>query len=668
MKYLWYSIFVGVLIITGCSHSTSLQDVGLERIAAQRDIHDDGASVDIWEVIHTAESYYEEGCEHYKRQRWQLARESFDTAIEVLLKSDVDAATHDKLSRMYNKLFYKIHDLEEEQAYLQAITIEEEPEEALSTTQLEAFLSMTQPDLLEKEPEKTHHSLFQNSEDTLGEVVIHESDTTILKYVKEFSRERSQYRRGIEERVALYLPMMLHVFQEQHLPAELTLIPLIESNFRVDAVSPTGAVGLWQFIRSTAKCYGLRVDKWVDERRDPEKSTRAAAKYLHDLYDMLGDWDLALAGYYMGEYKVHKAIGKYRTRDMSTLAKTKAFGRGAQLYVSRIKAAILLAKSPENYAIKTLELLPRNYEMVSVKRGRGLKDLARQFGVSYQELRRLNPELKRSQTPPGKGLYTLKVPQGVAPIMLASASVEQDASADSKAPAKKQARSTSTAGEYWTYKVRRGDSLSKIAQKYGVKMAVLRDINSIHNVKSLQVGQKLKIPQSGRVSGASKRAEVITHTVKRGDTLGSLARRYKVKVTTLKAYNNIRNERHLQIGQKLRIPPTGTAYAITHTIRRGDTLGRLAKRYKVDVATLKSYNKITNDKSLQIGRKLKVPLSGSNVFAKNNSEMVTYRVKRGDSLSKIASSFGVSINQLRKWNNFKKGTLIYPGNRIKVWY
>ncbi len=673
LKYLWYSIFVGVLIITGCSHSTSLKDTELAQLAVQEDLQQEDITLDIVEVIHAAESYYEEGCEHYKQQRWQLARESFDTALEILLEADINTEAHYKLSRTYDRLFYKIHDLEGEHDYLQAISLEEDQEEELSTEQFEEFFSEIHPELVEQEELQVSHDFFQNDENTLGKVTIDPSDTTIMKYVKEFSRERSQYRRGIEERAAQYLPMMFQVFQEHGVPTELTLVPLIESNYRVEAVSPTGAVGLWQFVRSTAKCYGLKVNKWVDERRDPEKSTIAAAKYLHDLYDMLGDWDLAMAGYYMGEYKVHQAIGRYRTRDISALAKTKAFGRGAKLYVSRIKAAIILASSPEKYNIQLPELLPRSYETVSVKRNKGLKTLAKQLGVGYQELRRLNPELKHAQTPPGKGLYTLKVPQGLSPIMLANASTEQTAGT-SETPVEKHSvkiQSASPTGEYWTYKVKRGDNLSKIAQKYGIDADVLKAINSIRNVKSLQIGQRLKIPQAGQVSVASKKSKVITHTVRRGDTLGSLAQRYKVSVSTLKSYNNIRNERHLKIGKKLRIP-AGNVYAstsvITHVIRRGETLGSLAKRYKVDVATLKSFNNVRNEKSLQIGQKLKVPLPKSSVLAKNDAEMVTYKVKRGDSLSKIASSFGVSVNQLRKWNNFDRGTLIFPGNRIKVWY
>ena len=160
------------------------------------------------------------------------------------------------------------------------------------------------------------------------------------------------------------------------------------------------------------------------------------------------------------------------------------------------------------------------------------------------------------------------------------------------------------------------------------------------------------------------------HKVSRGETLAKIAKRYGVKVKDLQNFNNIRNVRSLQIGQNVKIPMSnkGGPEIITHVVRKGETLESIAKRYRVDVAALKTYNKIKNARRLQIGQKLKVPLSKRNVLAKNqDKKMLTYRVKRGDSLSKIASTFGVSVSQLKKWNNFQ-GSMIYPGSRIKVWH
>jgi membrane-bound lytic murein transglycosylase D len=232
--------------------------------------------------------------------------------------------------------------------------------------------------------------------------------------------------------------------------------------------------------------------------------------------------------------------------------------------------------------------------------------------VSYKTLLALNPELKTSTIPPGKGEYSLKVPVGTGNMLIAEKPTQQEKKstpAKSKSPVTKK-KSTSTSGDYLVHKVRRGETLSKIAAKYGVKANVLQEFNDIHNARSLQIGQSLRIP----ISGAGG-PEIIKHIVQKGETLQLIARRYKVSAATLKTYNNIKNERRLQIGQKL-----------------------------------------------------KVPLSTGSVLAKTQEKrMFTYQVKRGDSLSKIASDFGVSIRQLKEWNDFK-GSVIYPGSRIKVWY
>ena len=155
--------------------------------------------------------------------------------------------------------------------------------------------------------------------------------------------------------------------------------------------------------------------------------------------------------------------------------------------------------------------------------------------------------------------------------------------------------------------------------------------------------------------------------------MAKIGKQYGVDANTLQSFNNIRNARALQIGQKIKIPISGTgsqysSEVITHVIQRGETLDRIAKRYHVSTTMLKTYNNITNVRALQIGQALKIPLSKTSVLASTQAKrLLTYQVKRGDSLSKIASTFGVSVNQLKEWNNFT-GNLIYPGNRIKVWY
>ncbi len=629
-QFLLYGCWICVLLLSGCSsQSHHAKDVALEQIGNA----DEAEAVlsDFDKVIQQANTYYDEGIEHYKHHRWEDAHQQFDSALEILLEADMDAETHYRLTETYDKLFAQIHKLELEESYRDGLAQDDVREEAENSDELEAFLSTTRPEFLEEESSST--SIFENPEGTLGEITIDESDELVMKYVKEFTKDHSQYRKGLE-RATDYLPTIVPILKAHKLPVELAFIPLIESNFKVEAVSPAGAVGLWQFVRSTGKNYDLRIDSSVDERRDPKKSSEAAAEYWKDLYGMLGDWDLAFAGYYMGEYKVHNAIGRHRTRDIEELAETRAFGNGARHYVARIKAAILVAKRAEEFGLPPLEIHPISSIVVDVKRGSELKQIAQQLGISYDDLRHLNPELKQGKIPAGSGTYALRIPKSAETVVLAQqldfstsekepaapvVVASQNKEAAKKETAKKEKSSAKTSEEYLVHRVQKGENPSIIAKKYHVSVEDIRRANSIRNVKSLQVGQKLKIPTNGKNLEMASATKTISHKIRKGDTLASIAQQYHVSVETLKSYNRIKKANRLQVGQIIKVP---------------------AKSIKVASATGTSSDK----------------------------KMRTYRVKRGDSLSKIAASFGVSVSQLQQWNNFDSGTLLHPGSRITVWY
>lgn len=607
MTLFWYGIVISGLILTGCSVGTLNEKAAVEELVPGDPVEEDTAATDVDEnavqlerLIKNAESHYAQGCEYYQEGDWARAEQSFDLALQTLMDADVDADTHYQLGKAYNRLFYNIHKFALKQSYL---------------TQTELEEAANQPVVLEPlPPEPVVEVVVEDDDDypqdTLGAWNIDPSDADIQKYIDQFSRERSQFRVGIE-RSGKYLPIIRQIFAQYKLPQELMYIPLVESNFRVDAVSPAGAAGLWQFMSTTGKVYGLKIDRWVDERRDPEKATIAAAKYLTDLYDMLGDWDLAMSGYYMGEYKVHKAIGQHRTRDIMELAQTKTFGAGAKQYVNRIKAAALLSMHPEDYELEIDASSPLRYDTIDVAKGKRLQDVAAQLGVSSAQLKELNPELKTSTIPPGSGAYTLRIPRDAGLMMLADV---REALAAPPKPAAPKTVSVPANADYIIHKVRRGDTLAKISRQYGVNVNALQSFNHISNVRALQIGQAIKVPTSA-VAVATQAAEVITHIIEKGENLDRIAKRYNVSARTLQSYNNIRDVRRLQIGQAI-----------------------------------------------------KVPLPASSVVAKTQEKrMLTYQVQRGDSLSKIASTFGVSVSQLKEWNNVK-GTLIYPGSRIKVWY
>src|SRR6266851_1152290 len=235
-------------------------------------------------------------------------------------------------------------------------------------------------------------------------------------------RFQTGYRREVTEgrlaRSGRYLPMILDIFKEKGLPEELVFTAMIESGFNPVAVSRAGAKGLWQFMATTARLYGLRVDRWLDERLDPEKSTVAAANYLRDLYTVFGSWDLAQAAYNAGEMTVQRAIRGAGTRDFWALIRSRVLRDETKDYVPQIHAATLIGQEPERYGFAVTPDEPLSYERITVPKGTSLKHVATLSGISFDELVRLNSELRMKQTPPDSP-YHLKVPLGSGPALQA---------------------------------------------------------------------------------------------------------------------------------------------------------------------------------------------------------------------------------------------------------
>jgi membrane-bound lytic murein transglycosylase D len=275
--------------------------------------------------------------------------------------------------------------------------------------------------------------------------------------------------------------MILDVFKEKGLPEELVFTAMIESGFNPVAVSRAGAKGLWQFMAPTARLYGLRVDRWLDERLDPEKSTVAAANYLRDLYAVFGSWDLAQAAYNAGEVRVRQAIQRSGTRDFWVLhRRSPVLLPETKNFVPAIHAATLIGREPEQYGFTVVPEEPVRYEVVTVPRSSRLARLAGLSGVPLPELEQLNPELWRKQTPPD-GPYELKVPVGTAAMV--TAAVELDA-----AP-----RGIAAAPRAGVHVVKAGDTVSRIARQYGVPAAQIARWNGLEDPDRIFPGARLRV-------------------------------------------------------------------------------------------------------------------------------------------------------------------------------
>ena len=276
-------------------------------------------------------------------------------------------------------------------------------------------------------------------------------------------------------RLSRYQPLVETIFTEFHLPSDLVYLSLVESGFNPYAYSRAKATGPWQFMKGTAKAYGLRVDNYVDERRDPIKSTVAAARYLRDLYDLFGTWPLAMAAYNAGEGKVMRALHKARAESFSEISKTRLIRRETKEYVPRFMAATIIARNPDRYGFTQESAAPHQFDEAIIARTVHFRAIANATGIPYEELRLLNPELRRDATPPGDEAYHLKVPVGM------KAKVEQliDHIPTYKFPRLPAKAQFASAGPSRWYKVRLGDTLGKLSKRFRIPLKTLKTKNNL---------------------------------------------------------------------------------------------------------------------------------------------------------------------------------------------
>ena len=440
-----------------------------------------------------------------------------------------------------------------------------------------------------------------------GEISL-DSHPDVDKWINYFTDRGHEQMQIYLERSSRYLPLMKSILRESDLPMDLVYVALIESGFSPRALSQSNAVGYWQFIYGTGKRYGLRIDGYVDERKDPILSTRAAANYFKDLYSLFGSWPLALASYNSGEYRVNRAVLRHYNRDFWFLSSKKALPRETRNYIPKLIAAIRISKNPKKYGFFNLNYQePINYELIKVKKSISLVKLAKQINIPEQELKALNPMYKGEYVPVYEEKTVLRIPVGL--MSLAQASLEESQ------------MNTPKYGYYYhsLYRVRRGDSLYRIARRHRTTVSKIRRENKLGKSSFLRIGQKLKIPTT-RLVASKKNSSKRTvagfnkefHTVRRGQTLSFIARLYGLDLTQFKGLNNIQGNPLIHPGQKFRVKkqvlsPQKTTNKSYHIVQKGDTLIGIAKKYNASLPKLMKTNSMSFKSVLLTGTRLIIP-------------------------------------------------------------
>lgn len=418
----------------------------------------------------------------------------------------------------------------------------------------------------------------------------------VKKWIEYFSRrDHARFQRFLD-RGYRYKGVVETVLEENDLPSELYYLAMIESGYVTHARSHAKAVGAWQFIEETGRRYGLESNAYVDERRDPVRATEAAAKYLKDLYNAFQSWELALAGYNCGEFRVLRTIMSSKTRDFWKMRELRRLPRETRNYVPKFVAAAIIGRNPEKYgfvdpAHKNLDSYP-SIESVEVPSPVKLTDVSRLTGIPLGELKAVNPHLLRGLTPPGVKTYD---------IWVQSHRVSAVQSIESKLARLRAARRTRIAGASnpHFHVVRRGENLSTIGKRYRLSALYLKRINGLTSDR-IHPGTRLRT-SAGSYSRSSGKA----YRVRRGDTLGRIARRFGTTIPHLRRANSLRGSRIL-VGQRLTIPGS----VLRHRVRAGDSLLKLSRRYNVPIHRIKKVNKLRSN-TIYVGQWIRVPTRGT---------------------------------------------------------
>lgn len=489
----------------------------------------------------------------------------------------------------------------------------------------------------------------------------------------DFYTKDPAYLRRMSERAGQYLYHIVEEIENRGMPTELALLPFVESAFQAEALSRAKAAGLWQFMPATGKAYDLAQNLWRDDRRDILESTRAALDYFEYLHGMFGDWHLALAAYNWGEGSVQRAIQRAKRRKQPTDYLHLRMPRETANYVPKLEAVKRIISNPARYGI-TLPDVGNEPFFVTITKPRDIdiETAAELAGMPLEEFRRLNP--------------SYKLPVIVAShnnVMLLPAD-KVDFFVDNLASWMDSGQPLS---QWTTYRLQQGETLAQVAGRSGMTEDELRKVNGIPKGRRVLANSTLLVRSTGTEDQQDIAAELanaklqlsptttwrrVTYRVRSGDTLSGIARRWRITMKSIVTANRLRSDR-LRVGQRLvltvpNVPRQAIASTqrsessqhVIHRVRSGETLSTIASRYGVSIAQLKMTNRIRTN-LIRPGQRLRIPFGGADAV----SDTKIYTVKAGDTLSTIASRYGVSVVRLKRANRLS-GDSLRIGDRLEI--
>ncbi|MEW6456449.1 MAG: LysM peptidoglycan-binding domain-containing protein [Acidobacteriota bacterium] len=528
----YFTFFLLLIILLSCRTTNTKKELSLipsEPPPIKKQTVDT-EDAEVKKIINKANELFLLGKKELNDGHLEKARNYFDQCIDVFLNSAFSISEDNTLRSAFEDIVNKINSIEMD-AISEGDGFTEIGFERATIDDLESIVTFP--------PEKTEAQKIiekiQNEMKVSRYDVPIEINDAVLYFLNYYQSngKREQFEAALK-RSGKYVEMMKEIFKEEGIPQDIIYLAIVESAFKTRALSRARAKGIWQFIRSTGRRYGLSENWWLDEKYDPVKATRAAARYLKDLYNMFGDWYLALASYHAGEGRIEKAIKKTGGSNFWDIAKTKYIKRETKNYVPAFLAALLIAKNQKDYGFNIIPDEPLKWDEVEISSPADLRIIAECSGSTIEEIKNLNPELLRLTTPRHASLYKIKIPYGKKEEFLAKFN---------SIPEERRV--------FWRYHfVKNGDTLYSISRRYGVNVSILKEVNSLKS-NLIRVGMRLQIPSSystGR--NYTKKVTKIIYKIRSGDTLYQIAQNYNTSVSKIKRWNNLKDD-ILYPGQKL---------------------------------------------------------------------------------------------------------------------